>query len=228
MRALSEVGLDLIKSFEGLRLEAYDDNGARPGGVWTIGYGHTKGVQPGDRITHDDAERLLREDLAVAIRAVERKVSVPLSDNQFAALVSWTFNLGEGALQRSTLLRRLNAGRYDDVPDQIRRWVYQGRTRLRGLERRRAAEAELWLADQDPCANYVTATEGRGKPAHRSRTVLGGGIAALSTIVIAAADQIHGYAGLSGVPFWVLTGITLFGCALAIYGRIRVMREEGA
>jgi lysozyme len=142
-RRLCPAGLDLIKSFEGCKLEAY----VCPAGVATIGYGRTKGVVLGQRITQEQADELLQEDLAEAEAAVERLVTVPLTDNQHGALVSLVFNIGVGAFKRSTLLVKLNAGDYGSVPGQIMRWDKAGGKRSRGLIRRRAAEAALWVGD---------------------------------------------------------------------------------
>jgi lysozyme len=102
----SEKGLALIKQFEGLRLQAYQC----AANVWTIGYGRTAGVRPGDAITPEQADVFLREDVSDAERAVSRFVRVPLTQHQFDALFSFTFNLGTGNLRTSTLLRLLNAG----------------------------------------------------------------------------------------------------------------------
>lgn len=137
---LSAQGLELIKGFEGLRLSAYQDSG----GVWTIGYGHTRGVKPGDRITEAQAEAYLREDTGWAQQAVRDLVRVPLSQGQFDALTSFTFNLGRGALEQSTLLRKLNAGDYAGAQAEFARWVHDDGRVLQGLVRRRAAEAELF------------------------------------------------------------------------------------
>lgn len=142
---ISEKGLVLIKQFEGLRLDAYQCSAS----VWSIGYGHTRGVMPGDRITEDEAEDLLRQDTREAEQSVHRLVSVKLAQNQFDALVSFTFNLGAGALQRSTLLKRLNAGDYQAAAEEFLRWVYAGGKRLSGLIRRRAAEKALF--EQNCC-----------------------------------------------------------------------------
>lgn len=97
-------------------------------------------------ITKLEAERLLRKDVCFAERAVLRLIKVPLSDGQFDALVSFTFNLGSGSLQRSTLRRKLNRAEYDSIPNELMRWVNAGGRRLKGLVRRRAAEAELFLS----------------------------------------------------------------------------------
>jgi lysozyme len=139
---LNQAGLDLIKSFEGLRLNAYRD----AVGVWTIGYGHTAGVRAGQAITAAQAEDYLRSDVRRFENAVNAAVKVPLNDNQFAALVSFTYNLGEGALQRSTLLRLLNSGDYAGAAREFDKWVNAGGQRLAGLVRRRDAEQALFVA----------------------------------------------------------------------------------
>lgn len=135
-----EKGLALIKHFEGLRLQAYRCSAD----VWTIGYGHTAGVRPGDVITPEQADAFLREDVADAERVVGRFVRVPLTQCQFDALVSFTFNLGSGNLRTSTLLRLLNAGDYPRAAGQLLRWVNAGGKRLPGLVRRREAEKALF------------------------------------------------------------------------------------
>lgn len=138
---ISERGIDLIKQFEGVRLHAYDDGV----GVVTIGYGHTKGVRWGDRITQDEAENLLQQDLVAFERCVADAVDVPLTQSQFDALVSFAFNVGCGALRRSTLRSVLNAGDYEGAADQLLRWNRGGGRVLRGLVRRREAERALFL-----------------------------------------------------------------------------------
>lgn len=140
---ISKDGLDLIKRFEGLRLEAYKCSGD----VWTIGYGHTKGVKPGDVITEEQANQFLREDVAWAEDAVNGYVYAGITQSAFDALVSFTFNLGTGALQSSTLLKKVNAGEHARVVEQLGRWVNAGGKPLKGLARRRAAEAVLYLKD---------------------------------------------------------------------------------
>lgn len=137
----SQKGIDLIKKFEGCRLEAYKC----PAGIWTIGYGHTKGVKDGQIITQEQAEEFLREDLRIFEQAVESCVKVPLSQNQFDALVSFCYNCGSGALKTSTLLRLLNEGKYKDASEQFLRWNKAGGKVLVGLTRRREEEREMFL-----------------------------------------------------------------------------------
>lgn len=143
----SEAGFDLIKQFEGLRLKAY----YCPAGVLTIGYGHTNldGTPPrvveGMTISAAMAEQILHKTVERNYAAAVRKlVKVPLSQSQFDALVSFTFNLGESALKKSTLLKRLNQGRYDAVPGELMKWTRAGGKELEGLVRRRRAEAAMW------------------------------------------------------------------------------------
>ena len=134
-------GIDLIKNFEGCELKAY----WCPAEVLTIGYGHTANVHEDDEIEEADAEELLKADLEEFEEYVEQYVEPELTQNQFDALVAWTFNLGPGNLKESTLLKRLNEGDFDDVPNQIRRWTKAGGKELPGLVRRREAEALLFL-----------------------------------------------------------------------------------
>jgi lysozyme len=144
-RQINQAGLDLIKRFEGFEARAYLD----AVGVPTIGYGHTRTVterdaRDGKRIDEAEAERLLTLDCDSAQADVERYIAVDLNDNQFAALVSFVFNLGGGALRGSTLRRKLNAGDYAAVPPEMARWVRAGGRVLTGLVRRRQAEGELF------------------------------------------------------------------------------------
>ena len=139
-RRIKDRGLALVKEFEGLKLTAY----RCPAGVWTIGYGHTSGVTPDMEITEAQAERMLREDLFFSERSVSTYTCVPLNDNQFGALASFTFNVGIESFKKSTLLKLLNRGWYDQVPAQLMRWTKVGGMEMGGLSRRRTAEARLW------------------------------------------------------------------------------------
>ncbi len=139
---ISDAGIELIKSFEGCKLEAY----RCPADVLTIGYGHTGDVDEGQIITEHQADVLLRSDLTTFERCVNALVVVPVTQSQFDALVSFAFNLGCNALRKSTLLRMLNEG--DDVGagQQFERWNKSNGRALAGLTRRRAAERDLFLA----------------------------------------------------------------------------------
>lgn len=136
-RQINQAGLSLIKQFEGLRLTAYRD----AVGVWTVGFGHTKHAHAGQVIDEATAEAYLREDLAFAEGAVAG-FSLKLTDNRFAALVSFTFNLGVADL------RQLLSHGIEQVPVQMLRWDYDREggkmVKVPGLSRRRQAEAELW------------------------------------------------------------------------------------
>tara|TARA_Y100001951_G_C11286843_1_gene269311 strand:- start:1764 stop:2207 length:444 start_codon:yes stop_codon:yes gene_type:complete len=137
---ISEEGIELLKKFEGCKLEAYQDSV----GVWTIGYGHTKGVYKGMTISQDDAEEMLEEEMEEYEGYIEEYVEVPLSQNEFDALVCWVYNLGPTNLRNSTLLMVLNQSKFDEVPEQIKRWNKAGGEVLKGLVRRREAEALLF------------------------------------------------------------------------------------
>ena len=137
---ISQEGISLIKKFEGCELEAYKC----AAGVWTIGYGHTKNVKEGDSITKEEAETLLVNELMDYCNYVDLYVKVPLKQNQFDALVSWTYNIGPTNLQSSTMLKFLNAGDYHLIPTQIKRWNKAKGQVLEGLTRRREAEALMF------------------------------------------------------------------------------------
>jgi lysozyme len=164
MREINQAGLDLIKSFEGIldgdpstaNLDPYLD----PIGIWTIGWGHAivvgkdflRGKQnrarafalyPGG-LTIPEAETLLRADVMDKCRDVDSLVKVSLNDNQYAAVVSFTFNLGIGNLKQSTLLKKINAGDFVGAANEFAKWNKAGGKVLAGLTRRRAAEAELF------------------------------------------------------------------------------------
>jgi len=137
---ISKEGISLIKNYEGCRLEAYQDSV----GIWTIGYGVIKGVKEGDKINQEEADHLLQEELPEYEGYINDMIKVPLEQCQFDALVCWVYNLGPNNLRDSTLLRILNEGDYNGVPEQIKRWNKAGGTVLAGLVKRRAAESDLF------------------------------------------------------------------------------------
>lgn len=137
----SKDGVALIKEFEGCKLTAYKC----PAGVWTIGIGTTKGVRPGQVITESQAIDLLETDLAKFEKTVASLVKVPVTQPMFDALVSFAYNVGEGALGKSTLLKKLNARDFAGAADQFLVWNKAGGRALAGLTRRRQAERKLFL-----------------------------------------------------------------------------------
>lgn len=144
MRHATLHGIELIKRFEGFEPRIYLDAAGYP----TIGFGHLvreyehEAFQNG--ISEAAGEDLLINDIIAAERAVLRLIKVPLTDGQFDALVSFTFNLGSGALQRSTLRRKVNREEHADVPAEFMKWVWAGGKKLKGLIRRRSAESLLY------------------------------------------------------------------------------------
>lgn len=153
-RKVDALGLAKIKQWEGLKLTAYRDEG----GVLTIGYGHTSAagapvVREGMKITEAEASRILRADLAKFEARVNALVKVPLTDNQFSALVA--FDLNTGALHKSTLLKKLNKGDYAAVPKELMKWVNVKGKRSRGLVNRRSAEVGLWNTGEFVASSFV-------------------------------------------------------------------------
>ena len=143
----SDKGIALIKQFEGCKLTAYQDSV----GVWTIGYGWTqpvdgKPIRAGMTIKQETADRLLKTGLVSYESDVSRLVKVGLTQGQFDALVSFTYNLGARSLSTSTLLRKLNAGDYAGAADEFMHWNKAGGKVLNGLTRRREAERALFLS----------------------------------------------------------------------------------
>jgi len=145
LRLTNQTARCLIGHAEGLRLESYQD----PGGVWTIGWGTTKingkPVRPGMVITREQAATYFNHDLAIVEQEVSNLVKVPLTDNQFAALVSFVFNIGASAFKKSTLLKKLNTGDYDGAANEIGRWIFAKGKIFAGLISRREQERDLFL-----------------------------------------------------------------------------------
>ena len=135
--------LSIIKEFEGLRLKAYYDSV----GVLTIGYGHTEGVHLGQVITEEEADEFLRHDVEWADAAIKSLVKVPIIYNQYAALVSFVFNVGTGNFKNSTLLKLLNSGNLKEAAEQFLLWDHAGGHVLKGLTNRRQKERALFLKE---------------------------------------------------------------------------------
>jgi GH24 family phage-related lysozyme (muramidase) len=141
MMNISQAGIDLIKSFEGCVLTAYKD----VAGVWTIGYGHTSGVREGQVITQSDAEVMLKFDVQKYVKAVNENLKITVNQNQFDALVSFTYNCGASALRTSTLLEKLNQKDYVGASKEFDKWVHAGGKVIQGLVNRRSKEKALFL-----------------------------------------------------------------------------------
>lgn len=204
---ISENGIALIKMFEGLELDSYQDIA----GVWTIGYGHTETAGPDQHISEREAEELLRHDLDPRERAVQQLSNVPLNQNEFDALVSFVFNVGIGGFKGSTARRRLNRNDRVGAADALTWWnkaTVDGNLReVTGLTRRRAAEKALFLTPVEPPVvndpkdiaenSRITPTEEapRRESLGESRTIqgatiAGGAGAAASTIGKDSAEEL--------------------------------------
>ena len=148
MRHINERGIEMVKSFEGLALRPY----VCAGGVNSVGYGATRNSTGGpidldmEPISETEAEALLLRDLESSEGWVSRLIKTALTENQYSALTSFTFNVGAGALQRSTLRMKLNRSEYQGAADEFPKWRMTGGRVLAGLVRRRAAEQALFLA----------------------------------------------------------------------------------
>ena len=137
----SQIAETCLKEFESLRLEAYNDGT----GTMTIGYGSTKkSLVSKGTITEDEALAQLQADITACKKAVDDAVTVELNAWQEAALISFVYNVGGSAFRSSTLLKELNAGNYDKVPAELRRWIYSKGQQLRGLKNRRENEVLIW------------------------------------------------------------------------------------
>lgn len=210
-----------LEQFEGLRLAAYHD----AVGVLTIGYGHTgSDVRPGLTIDRARADQLLRQDLAAAEAAVGRLVKVPLTDNQFGALVSFAFNVGVGAFQGSTLLRKLNAGNYDAVPGELAKWnkgtVNGKKVAIPGLTNRRAAEAGIWAAGAQVSSNYVAAVPAPAGSLLAKPETLAGGVSVVGAVA--------GAAGNGGPMAWALAAAVVLAVAVGAFYFVKRLRESAS
>lgn len=234
----SQNGINMIKAFEGLHKVKSDGNVRSyrdPAGRWTIGYGHTRGVKSGMVITPEEAEEFLSQDLVETEEVVERLVKVDLTQNQFDALVSFVFNLGQGNFRSSTLLRKLNREEYDSAAEEFIKWNkarVQGELKpLPGLTRRRAAESALFKMDEELASEggelmaHKPAQSGT-KPLGKSRTLFGLSLAGLSTTMSEAAEQIRPLATYTESMQMLFVTITLIGIGIAAYARYDDYKEN--
>jgi lysozyme len=221
-RHISDEGLSKIKQYEGLRLKSYKD----VGGVWTIGYGNTRHAKPNMEISNQQADLFLREDIATFEQAVERLVKVPLNDNQFAALVSFSFNVGSGALEKSTLLKKLNAGDYECVPNELLKWnKVQGKA-VTGLTNRRNAEGGLWVKGQPVSSQYVEPETPQGKVPVQQK--VGFAITSVATVASTAAEQLAPISDTSSTIKGLFVGLIVIGVLVTMYSSLTKAKEESA
>jgi len=237
---MSAAGLATVKEFEGLRLKAYKC----PASVWTIGYGHTSAagapiVTPELVITKDEAEQVLARDMEQYEEGVRKYVKVDLTQGQFDALVDFAYNAGVGALAKSTLLKRVNAEKFDEVPAEFMKWTKGGGKELPGLVRRRRAEVKLWrgLETEKPVCN----DEARAEPdlpvpkksimqsKEANGAVIAGGAGAIAVVQEVMPIVKEGGNILSAMSGTALVCLVIMVAAGAIwYFRKQRLDEDGA
>ncbi len=235
---ISDDGIKLVQKFEGLHRVQPDGmvHAYRcPAGKWTCGWGATKGVRSGTKWTKEYCEMRLIEDLAEHGKAVKKYVQVPLTQGQFDALTSFVFNLGEGNFRSSTLLKKLKKGLYDDVPEQIMRWnkarVDGKLTPLKGLTRRRAAEAAIFSRDAAMPSDeggpdmVQKPTAEAPKSLAKSKTMAGVGIAGTATAMNEMAGQLQGLVAYADSLKTIFLICAIGGIALAAYARWKDNKE---
>ena len=235
---VSQVGVDLVKKFEGLHKLGEDGliyPYMCPAGKLTQGYGETKGIKKGITWTKSESEQKLIASLCDHAEVIYKSVKVPLTQNQFDALLSFVYNLGGPNFRSSTLLKKLNAEEYDEVPEQLMRWNkarVNGKLKaLKGLTRRRSAEAELFSKDakapdeddgeimvQKPQANAL-------KPLSKSKTMVGAGVGGVGVALSEVSTQLEGFISYSDTLKTVFLVLAIAGIALAAYARFKDHKE---
>lgn len=213
---MTEAGLALIRQFEGFRGTAY----RCPGGIWTIGYGHTAMAGPpdvaeGQTMTEADAGALLKADADKFAEGVKAALTRELSDAQFSALVSFAYNVGLGAFKSSSVLKAVNAGGFETVPRRLQLWVKGGGRVLPGLVKRRAAEADLFMSESGKAEETGVPVAIDGKPAFRSTSVLAALVAAITSVISGTLGAASG-AGMA----------TLLAGAAGLAAAIWIIRER--
>jgi lysozyme len=239
----NEAGLALIKEFEGLRLQAYQCSAK----VWTIGYGHTSAageptVRKGLKISKAEADEILRLDLAKFENAVAKVIKVPVSENEFAAMVSLAFNIGPFHFAKSSVARFVNAGKRAQAAKAFASWnkvtVNDVKKTVPGLVRRRAAEAALFLTpdegEADEAVSNGTVEAETGKPAVASTTNIATAATGLAGITAAGSDvsghvaKIRDSLGISPETFGlIIIGVIIIGGAWVMYQRHLKSRDYG-
>ncbi len=230
--AVTPEAITLIKRFEGCHKS--DSKGNYKSyrclsGKWTIGYGHTHAVRSGMSATLEECEDFLKEDLKRTGAHIRQSVSVPLTQPQFDALVSFVFSVGVVNFRKSSLLTKLNKGDYNAIPAEIMKWnrakVEGEISALSGLTRRRTAEASLWtvgldLGESSPIMPQRPDTASL-RPLKRSKTLMGSVLAGIG-LLSAGLNEVISY---SSTINYALLVIGLCGVALIAYSRIKDYKE---
>lgn len=217
LRKINKDGLNLIKQWEGKKLTAYKDTG----GILTIGYGHTSAagapkVVAGMKISDKEADEILQSDLSKFEKRVSELVKVFLTENQYAALVSFDYNTG--ALHKSTLLKKLNAGDYDSVPSELMKWVNVKGKRVKGLVNRRSAEVGLWSKGSSVAStDTVKPEENNGEPIAKSKRLW-------TWLTAAGGVNLLGFGGLHPSVQMAIVLIVTAAAAYAIYSMPQIRK----
>ena len=219
-RQISPHGLAKLKQWEGLKTKAYKD----AGGVWTIGYGHTAVAgEPKPRagmvITAAEAESILLKDLTQYEAAIENNVKVKLTDNQFAALVSFVYNIPLASFKKSTLLKKLNQGNYDAVPTELMKWTKAGGKKIQGLVNRRRAEGYLWMEGA-----FVTSKDVVPEPKKENLLLKPEVLGPVGSVLSGTSAIATG----SGPVQWALAAVMVICVAIGLYYLVKGMREAEA
>lgn len=212
---INQAGIDLIKRWEGCKLKAYKD----VAGVWTVGYGLTSRagfieVGPDTVLTQEEADWYLEQVVNDFASKIGPMITAPINENQFAAFVSLAYNIGVGAFQKSSALRRFNAGQIMEVPAAMRMWKKAGGKVVQGLVNRREAEVKLFLT---PVVEKPIASQGRSKLT-QSRTV--------QASVVQGASAVGGAVGALNALDGTAQIIALAGCILIALLAMFILRER--
>lgn len=217
MRKISKFALALIKQWEGLRLKAYKDIS----GVLTIGYGHTgEDIKPNQTISLAEAEQLLLRDLAKFEEAIEQLVKVNLNDNQFAALVAFSFNIGLTAFKNSTLLKKLNNGNYDAVPIELMRWCHSRGKQCKGLINRRSAEIGLWVKHSEVASAFADCQRDEAEQLHKTphaKAIAITSIGALGASCSEIANSLEPHINNIAILRYIFAALTIIGVGLSLF-----------
>jgi lysozyme len=220
---ISRAAINLIKKYEGLRLNAYRCSA----GVWTIGYGHTSAagapeVTPGMKISKQEAEDIFEKDIQQFAKGVENLIKVSVSPNQFGAMVSLAFNIGLSAFKKSSVLRFVNQKRFDDAADAFLLWNKAKGKVLKGLVRRRAEEAELFSSTDG--VDVRVPDEPKGKKMTLSTTNLAAGATAAAGVTAATKEIVENTSSIFSSSGMITVALIL----VIVAGSVWIVKERWA